>query len=511
MDKLKVAVIGAGPTGLAMLKTLKEDGFSATLYERRSQVATQANISKYTCGFADFPMPDKYPHHMNVYEFQEYMEDYARNFDGLKDCVFNTSVKEIRRNADDTRWVLELEQDGTISSAEYDKVAVCNGYQTKAKIPKFEGQELFDGKIIHAQQFRDPEPFKDKNVVVVGLCSSSGDIIPTLMPVASKVYVSHRRGAVFVRRFLNGTPAHLPLTWRRRNIGMSLQRYLPNLMRVCGDIGVKYISRRMLGGKPDPSWGIEPFPSPSLTLPGVWERVLPFLQDGSLTSLKGVKRFTGPKSIEFADGTVVDDVDAVILATGYQADFSLLGPDIVDRSKPDLDWYHGPEMYRLWMNLFPPKYADSLAVINYSAFGKANGFSFADVTSLAICNAWRGAEPFPSREAMDKHVDEHQRWVAGRWRIEPNTDTSAVKTWEFQGWLHQAAGTGMESLGWGWKGWKFWWQDPEMYRLMNDGVETAHMYRYFETGKRKTWAGAREAIIHVNGVVKTTFPLEEKK
>lgn len=27
-----------GPTGLAMLKTLKEDGFSATLYERRSQV-----------------------------------------------------------------------------------------------------------------------------------------------------------------------------------------------------------------------------------------------------------------------------------------------------------------------------------------------------------------------------------------------------------------------------------------------------------------------------------------
>ncbi|CAG9946890.1 unnamed protein product [Clonostachys rosea f. rosea IK726] len=38
MDKLKVAVIGAGPTGLAMLKTLKEDGFSATLYERRSQV-----------------------------------------------------------------------------------------------------------------------------------------------------------------------------------------------------------------------------------------------------------------------------------------------------------------------------------------------------------------------------------------------------------------------------------------------------------------------------------------
>lgn len=107
-----VAVIGAGKTismhpidpftfelteyqgsaGLSMLKTLREDGFKVTCYERRSQVgglwawsdkkevtsalkseillrklrvrcsnygiATTANISKYTCGMSDFPMPD---------------------------------------------------------------------------------------------------------------------------------------------------------------------------------------------------------------------------------------------------------------------------------------------------------------------------------------------------------------------------------------------------------------------------------------------------------------------
>jgi dimethylaniline monooxygenase (N-oxide forming) len=61
-----------------MLKTLLEDGFTATLYERRQQVGglwaysdnplhttalpvTRANISKYTCGFSDFPMPDSKP------------------------------------------------------------------------------------------------------------------------------------------------------------------------------------------------------------------------------------------------------------------------------------------------------------------------------------------------------------------------------------------------------------------------------------------------------------------
>jgi dimethylaniline monooxygenase (N-oxide forming) len=58
-----------------MLKQLLQDGFSATLFERRSSVgglwaydanngwttaleSTSANISKYTCGFTDFPIPD---------------------------------------------------------------------------------------------------------------------------------------------------------------------------------------------------------------------------------------------------------------------------------------------------------------------------------------------------------------------------------------------------------------------------------------------------------------------
>ncbi|KAJ5885164.1 dimethylaniline monooxygenase [Penicillium taxi] len=524
MERIKVAVIGAGPTGLSMLKTLTENGFAVTLYERRSQVggiwaytknpswttalkSTQANVSKYTCGFSDFPMPDKYPSHMNVFEWQEYMEDYARHFDVLKQCVLNTSVHKVHRNTDDTRWVLELGREGgKRETAEYDRIAVCNGYETKACVPKFEGQELFEGTIMHAQQFRDPEPFKDKKVVVLGLCSSSGDIIPTLMPVASRVWVSHRRGSVFIRRFRNGTPVHLPLTWRYRTTGVVLEQWFPSFARFCGDLAVKYLSRSMLGGKPDPAWGIEPYPSPSLILPGVWERVLPFLQDGSLTSLKGLTKFVGPKSIEFADGTVLDDVDTVILATGYEADFSLLS-EVVERSRPNLDWYQGPDMYRLWMNLFPPRWADSVAVLNYSTFGRTNGFSFADMMSMAISSAWQGIEPFPSIENMECHVDEHQRWIAKRWRIEPNTPTSAVKPWEFQGWLHRAAGTGMENLGWGWKGWKFWWQDREMYKLMKDGVETVHMYRFFETDRRQAWPGSRNAIVHVNEVVQKTFPL----
>jgi dimethylaniline monooxygenase (N-oxide forming) len=71
-----------------------------------------------------------------------------------KDIEFNTLVKKVSRNKDDSKWQLGLIVDGESRVEEYDKVAFCHGYQTKANMPDFEGVEKFDGVIIHTQQFR---------------------------------------------------------------------------------------------------------------------------------------------------------------------------------------------------------------------------------------------------------------------------------------------------------------------------------------------------------------------
>lgn len=522
MEKVRVAIIGAGPSGLAMLKQLRADGFVTTLFERRSRVGglwafsedenhttalprTRANISKFTCGFSDYPIPDKYPVYMNPHHFQEFMHDYAMHFDLLKDIRFNTSIKNVTRNEADTHWVLEMESEGKSSLVEFDKIAFCHGYQTKAALPTFDGQEKFSGVIMHSQQYRKPEDFVGKKVVVVGLGSTVGDIIPDLAPYASEIWLSHRRGAVPFKRFRNGTPQDLGITWRRRQIGFIIQRRFPWLAKLLADTLVAYLGRRTFG-KLDPAWRLEPFPSITLNLPGSWEDVVPLMKDGTVRNMPGITKFTGSKSIEFADGTVLEDIDAVICATGYEADLSVA--PFLEKSTPVAHGYSGEPIYRLYMNMFPPRYTDSCVLICYSAFGKSNGFSFGDLTAMAVSNVWRGVEKLPTRAEIDHHIDAHQAWVASRWKMEPNIDTSMVKAWEFQGWLHRAAGTGLENIGWGWRGWRFWLEDRKMYNLMNNGVETAHMYRYFETGKRKTWDGARDAILHANETVKM-FPIKE--
>lgn len=292
-------------------------------------------------------------------------------------------------------------------------------------------------------------------------------------------------------------------------MGFFMQRLFPELTRKLGDYAIKHMMRQ-LHGKLDPAWRLEPFPSIQLSLAGTSDVVMPFLRDGSLVTLPAVKRFTGSDSLEFVDDTTLDGVDAIIYATGYSADFSVTPWLETSRPSPSAGDYGGEDLVRLYMNMFPPKYADSMVMLCHSAYGKNNGFSFSDVTSMAVSNIWRGVHSLPSEKDMEKHVDAHQAWIASRWRLDHQINTSMVKNYEFQGFLHDAAGTGMkEGLGWGWEGWKFWMHDPKLSWLMSHGVETAHAFRVFDTGKRKTWSGAREAIIHANEVTKI-FPLKEE-
>lgn len=91
-------------------------------------------------------------------DFEEYMESYAENFGLYKHIVFNSTVKKVVRNGDGTKWKVEMVRSGNQEVKEFDKVVLCHGYQTQPRMPTFEGQELYQGQLIHSQQFRKYVP-----------------------------------------------------------------------------------------------------------------------------------------------------------------------------------------------------------------------------------------------------------------------------------------------------------------------------------------------------------------
>jgi cation diffusion facilitator CzcD-associated flavoprotein CzcO len=142
-----VCVIGAGASGLAAVKNLREHGFAVDCYERETSVggawnwrhdrspvyaSTHLISSRPLTEFPDFPMPDgwpDYPHHSQVLS---YLERYAKHF-GLGEHIwFGTEVVSAVP-VGDGRWDVTTQSTGGGSSRvqRYAAVIVANGTRTR--------------------------------------------------------------------------------------------------------------------------------------------------------------------------------------------------------------------------------------------------------------------------------------------------------------------------------------------------------------------------------------------
>lgn len=120
----KVAVIGAGPSGITAIKNFADAGFEVTAFERclgvggnwrfndpsgHSSVFETTHIisSKYTSFYEDHPLPESasdYPSHT---ELLNYFNDYADTFDIKKLIKFGTEVERCQQDEDnlwDISW-----------------------------------------------------------------------------------------------------------------------------------------------------------------------------------------------------------------------------------------------------------------------------------------------------------------------------------------------------------------------------------------------------------------------
>ena len=160
----KVAVIGAGSSGITALKGLVDRGFDATCFEASDRIGgnwvyenkngmsacyrdLHINTSRLRMAYSDYPMPEDYPDYPNHAQIAAYFEGYVDNF-GLRDLIrFETPVEHAER-LDDGTWQITT-KDGT---ERFDALLVANGHHWNPRWPEpaFPGSESFDGIQMHA-------------------------------------------------------------------------------------------------------------------------------------------------------------------------------------------------------------------------------------------------------------------------------------------------------------------------------------------------------------------------
>ena len=334
-DLPTVCVIGAGSSGIAAAKALHERGIPFDCFEKSDQVggnwvfgnrngmssayrSLHINTSRERMEYSDFPMPKSYPdfpHHTHI---AEYFNDYVDRF-GVRDrIVFETGVEHARRG-DDGVWAVTLD---TGETRAYDALAVANGHHWDPRWPEpaFPGE--FNGKQVHAHYYVDNEEFRDKNVLVVGIGNSAMDIAVESSFVARNTFLSSRRGAYILPKYLFGRPldqigvnsltGRLPWGFR--------QAILSTMYRV----GVGKVQDY---GLPEPDHKLGD------AHPTISADFLNRIAHGEMTWKPNVDRLDGDRVV-FEDGSA-EQIDIIVWCTGYKVTFPFFDEDFV--SAPDND------------------------------------------------------------------------------------------------------------------------------------------------------------------------------
>jgi hypothetical protein len=337
-----VCVIGAGGSGLAAVKNLREHGFAVDCYERETSVGgswnwrhdrspvyagTRLVSSRPLAELPDFPMPDTWPDYPDHVEVLAYLERYVEHFDLRRHVWFGTEVVSVVP-VDGGKWDVTTHSTGGGASLtqRYAAVVVANGHHWSPNVVRHDGWDGFAGTVIHASAYKDPAQLRGRRVLVVGGGNSGCDIAVEAAEQAARCWHATRRGYWVVPRYLFGRPtdqlgARLA-AWR---LPLRVRQWLHRraLRVVVGDL-----TRLGLPAPDHRPYDIHPV---------VNSRLVDEVRHGRVVPVPDVTRFDG-RSVQLADGRRIEP-DLVIMATGFLPRFDFLAPGLLDSDesgRPDL-------------------------------------------------------------------------------------------------------------------------------------------------------------------------------
>jgi cation diffusion facilitator CzcD-associated flavoprotein CzcO len=318
-ERTDVAVIGAGPAGLAVGACLRKAGVDFTILDRGDKVASSwhrhydrlhLHTVKQLSSLPYLPFPADYPRYVPRNLVIAYLDRYAANFD-LKPR-FGETVRSVRRDRND--WIIEA----TRSSISASYVVVASGFNAEPVMPSFSGLEKFRGKVIHSAQYINARPFVGQSVLVIGMGNSGAEIALDLSEGGARTTISVRNGVHIVPRDLFGIPIQIVAILATKLLPSAAnERLFPRILDLAiGDLSQHGVKR--------PNEGILQRVASAARIPVIDVGTVRKISEGAIKVAPGISTITG-EGASFSGGNS-RKFDAVIFATGYRPNYrSFLG------------------------------------------------------------------------------------------------------------------------------------------------------------------------------------------
>jgi len=406
----RIAVIGAGASGLCCAKYLLQSGFDdVTVFEIGTQIGglwcyendngrssayrtLHINTARNLTNFSDFKFDDSVQTFPDHWDMHRYLVAYAKRFDVERRIRFGSRVVELRpapgysRSA--PRWQIRLEN-GTVE--DFDRVVVATGHLSKPlHVPEFE--KRFKGEYVHSHYYREPEPFAGKRICVIGVGNSACDIASDVCVTSPHCVMVARSGVMIGPKLIFGhafTDITMKLyrkwipDWLRRRIISFLVFLIHGRMT---DLGFKPLTRRA-------------HPTTSAV-------VVQHIAYRRIVVKQGIEGVEG-KRIFFSDGTS-DEFDTMIACTGYLIDLPFVAPEVLQVKDNSIDLYKricAPG----WDGLYFMGMFNTTTALNLVFERQARW----------ICAIERGEAALPSADEMRADIERKKQWIAKYYEASP--------------------------------------------------------------------------------------------
>jgi indole-3-pyruvate monooxygenase len=305
-----IVVIGAGPAGLATSASLHRAGLPYLIVDRALDVAASwkqhydrlhlHTVKKYSSlPFSSWPPETpRYPSRADVVR---YLERYAEQHRIAP--RFGVEVQRVTRGA--TQFTVET----TAGRLAPRFVVVATGYNAVVHRPQFPGLASFTGSVVHAESYKNPQPYRGRRTLVVG-CGNSGAEIALDLAEQGVEATMVVRGPVHVvpRDLLGRSSQETSVMLSSLPVAIRDALVSPILRLAVGDLSPWGIVRPALG----PNRMIEE----SGRIPLLDIGTIAMVKSGRIRVRPAVQEVMADR-VRFVDGRT-EAFDAIILATGYR-------------------------------------------------------------------------------------------------------------------------------------------------------------------------------------------------
>jgi putative flavoprotein involved in K+ transport len=321
MAQRDAAVIGAGPAGLATAAMLRKRGVDVVVIDRAEGVGASwrghydrlhLHTVRWLSHLPGLRIPREHGRWVHRDGVVEYLERYAAHHE--LDLMLGTAVTSLART--DGVWSVAT-SNGTVEAG---AVVVATGYNHTPFLPEYPGRESFEGELLHASQYRNAEPYRGRDVLVVGSGNTGAEIAVDLVEGgARRVRLAVRTPPNIVRRQVAGTPNQV--------LTLGLRRLPPRFVDA-----IARVARRLTIGDLS-AFGL-PMPERGVYTRVVEDDVIPIIDVGLIDCVKknqveivgALLGFEGPDVVLAGRNRIRPEV--VIVATGYRRGLEPLVGDL---------------------------------------------------------------------------------------------------------------------------------------------------------------------------------------